>query len=131
MSRRTQGLALVVAMVMWACSHNPTGPQAGTLYVKLQSPNSGADGAILLTLSTPGPVTHVAVTGPDTLWTTDYSSTNSKVLITGAISGGVILKFDVDDVNLVSQYLVTVDQVASSSDYSLRSLSQYVAFVSR
>ena len=131
MSRRLQGIALAVAMVMWACSHNPTGPQPGTLFIKLQSPNSGGDGAILLTLSSPDVVTNVAATGPDTLWTTDYSTTNSRILLTGSISSGTIVKFDVADVNQASNYLVTVNQAASSSDYSLRSLSQYVAFVSK
>jgi hypothetical protein len=131
MSRRLQGIALAVAMVVWACSHSPTGPQAGTLFIKLQSPNSGADGAILVTLSSPALVTNVAATGGDTLWTTDYSTTNSRLLLTGPISSGVIAKFDVEDVNLAGEYLVTINQVASSSDYSLRSLSQYVAFVSR
>jgi len=132
MNRRLQAAALAVGMVMWACSHSPTGPQAGTLFVKLQSPNSGADGAILLTLSSPTPVTNMAAgAAADTLWTTDYSTTASKVLLTGPISSGVILKFDVEDVNLVSEYIVTVNQAASWSDYSLRALTSYVAFVSR
>lgn len=131
MNRRMQAIALAVGVVMWACSHNPTGPQAGTLFVKLQSPNSGADGAILLTLTSPAPVANVAAAGGDTLWTTDYSTTVSKVLLTGPISSGVILKFDVEDVNLVGEYIVTVNQAASSSDYSLRALTNYVAFASR
>jgi hypothetical protein len=132
MSRRLQVVVLAVGMVMWACSHSPTGPQAGTLFVKLQDPNSGADGAILLTLTSPAPVTNVAAgAGADTLWTTDYSTTVSKVLLTGSIANGVILKFDVEDVNLASEYVVSVTQAASSSDYSLRSLTNYVAFVSR
>lgn len=124
-------LVLAAAIAMLACSNSPTGPQAGTLSVKLQSPNSGADGAILFTLSGPVAVTNPQAAAGDTLWTSDFSGTVTKVILTGAIGSGVILRFDVPDVNQYNLYLVTVSQVASSSDYSLRDLTNYVAFVSK
>jgi len=130
-NRLTRMASLALAALLVSCgSHSPTGPQPGTLQVKLQDPNSG-DGAILLTLSGPTPVTGVAAGAGDTLWTTDFSSTVSHVLITGNIANGTVLTFHVPDVGQVQQYLATVNQVASGSDYSLRSVASYVVFVSR
>lgn len=124
-------LVMAAMVVVLACSNTPTGPQPGTLSVKLQSPNSGADGAILFVLSGPVAVTNAQAGAGDTLWTSDFSGTATKVLLTGAIRSGVILHFDVPDVNQYNLYLATVSQVASSSDYSLRDLTSYVAFVSK
>ena len=132
MNRVLGRLVLAAAVAMVACSKSPTGPQPGTILVKLQSPNSGADGAILFTLSGPTTVSNVQVgAAGDTLWSTDFSGTTSKVILTGAIASGVLLRVDVPDVNQFDQYLVSVNQVASSSDYSLRDLTNYVAFTSK
>ena len=128
MNRRIGLAALAAAMVLGACSHNPTGPVAGTLSIQLQSPNSGLDAAILFTLTGPDPITNVRAVPGDTLWSTDFSSTTSKILLTGTIASGVILRFDVPDVNRMAEYLVTVDQVAGASDYSLRGTGGYVGF---
>lgn len=131
MTRISSKLVLAAVAAMLACSQSPTGPQAGTLSVKLQSPNSGADGAILFTLTGPNPVTNVRAGVGDTLWSTDFSNNTNKVLLTGTIANGVILQFDVPDVNAFASYTVSVNQVASSSDYSLRSLVDYVPLVSK
>lgn len=131
MTRVSPKLALAALVAMLACSKSPTGPQPGTLSLLLQSPNSGLDGAILLTLTGPNPVANVAAGAGDTLWSTDFSGNTSKVLLTGNIKSGVILTFGVPDVNASDQYTVSVNQVASSSDYSLRSLVNYVPLVSK
>lgn len=131
MTRVSSRLALAAVLAMLACSKNPTGPQPGTLSVQLQSPNSGLDGVILFTLTGPNPVTNVVAGAGDTLWSVDFSGNTSKVLVTGSIKSGVILSFDVPDVNAHDQYGVTINQVASSSDYSLRSLINYVPLVSK
>jgi hypothetical protein len=132
MKRVSSKLVLAAALAMLACSKDtPTGPQPGTLSVQLQTPNGGADGAILFTLSGPTTVTNVQASAGDTLWTSDFSGTTTKVVLTGAIGSGVILRFDVPDVSQYGQYLASISQVASSSDYSLRSLTNYVAFVSK
>ena len=132
MKRISSQLVLAAALAMLACSKGtPTGPQPGTLSVQLQTPNSGADGAMLFTLSGPTTVTNVRASTGDTLWTTDFSATTTKVVLTGSIGSGVILRFDVPDVNQYGQYLASISQVAKSSDYSMRSLTNYVAFVSK
>ena len=131
MTRLSSRLALAAVVAMLACSKSPTGPQAGTLSIQLQSPNSGLDGAMIFTLTGPNPVTNVVAAAGDTLWSTDFSGNTSRVLLTGSIRSGVILTFDVPDVNVPDQYNVTINQVASSSDYSLRSLVSYVPFVTK
>ena len=132
MKRIASKLVLAAVLAVLGCSKDtPTGPQPGTLSVQLQTPNSGFDGAMLFTLSGPTTVTNVRAATGDTLWTNDFSSTTTKVVLTGTVGSGVILRFDVPDVNQYGQYLATIHQVASSSDYSLRSLTNYVAFVSK
>ncbi|HKV71804.1 MAG TPA: hypothetical protein VJN62_11175 [Gemmatimonadales bacterium] len=131
MTRLSSRLVLAAVVAMLACSKSPTGPQAGTLSIQLQSPNSGLDGAMIFTLTGPNPVTNVVAAAGDTLWSTDFSGNTSRVLLTGSIRSGVILTFDVPDVNVPDQYNVTINQVASSSDYSLRSLVSYVPFVTK
>ena len=132
MTRISSKLVLAAALALLACSKDsPTGPQPGTLSVQLQTPNSGADAAILFTLSGPTTVTNVRASAGDTLWTTDFSATSTKVILTGSIGSGVILRFDVPDINQYGQYLASINQVANSSDYSLRGLTKYVAFVSK
>ena len=131
MTRLSSRLALAAVVAVLACSKSPTAPQAGTLSIQLQSPNSGLDGAMIFTLTGPNPVTNVVAAAGDTLWSTDFSGNTSRVLLTGSIRSGVILTFDVPDVNVPDQYNVTINQVASSSDYSLRSLVSYVPFVTK
>ena len=131
MIRLSRVSAIALAAFLTSCgAHSPTGPQPGTLQVKLQDPNSG-DGAIMFTLSGPTAVTNLAAGGGDTLWSANSGSTVNRVLLTGAIGNGTILRFDVPDVGAVSEYIVSVNSAASSADYSLRSVVNYSAFVSR
>ena len=123
------GAGLIAAV---ACgSDTITSAQPGNIFVKLQSPNSGFDGAILFTLNGPTPPTNVTTAPGDTLWTPSLPGTVNKVIITGPIRSGVILTFGVPDVNQYQEYVVSVGQVASSSDYSLRSIVNYLAYVSK
>src|SRR5690348_10118096 len=86
MRRISSKVVLAAALAMLACSKDtPMGPQPGTLSVQLQTPNSGFDGAMLFTLSGPTTVTNVRASTGDTLWTTDFSSTTTKVVLTGPV----------------------------------------------
>lgn len=132
--RRTHAVTaalLVLAFAGFACSHTPTGPEPGTLTVMLNNPNSGTDGAILLTLSGPTTITNAVALGGDTLWTTDFSSTAVRVLLTGSIRTGAVLHFNVPDVNVYQSYLVTVNQAVRSADYGEESLAQYTGYVQK
>lgn len=120
--------ATAVATVI-ACSGDGTGPVAGTLKVNFTTPNSGADGAVMLLLSSPVAPTSAAAGAGLAFWGAPIASTSAKLVITGTLSTGTILTLQVDDVNKVSQYSVTVLQVGASSGFGLRALSGYSATV--
>lgn len=132
MIRIPRWLAGACLLAAVACGSDAvTGPQPGTLSIKLQSPNSGFDGAILFTVNGPTPPANAATVPGDTLWTTTLPGNVNKVIITGPIRSGVILTFTVPDVNQYQQYVASMGQVAASSDYSLRSTVNYLVFSSR
>lgn len=127
----TRAARLVLgAMLVAACTSEPTGPQPGTLSVKLQDPNAG-DGALLFTLSGPASPTNVVAASGDTVWDGPFTGTTSSLVVTGSIGTGVILTFDVPDVSVVSRYKAVATQAAADSGYSLRSLAGYLLSVTR
>ena len=102
-----------------ACSDN----SPGILKVNLTTPHSGADRAILLTVSGPG--TLVSATPRSGLRPFSQSfSTTSKVALTGTLTTGTILTIEVPDISKASQYTATAQQVATPA-YQLRSLTGY------
>jgi hypothetical protein len=129
--RRFLWASLLLVCAFPACEQQPTAPQPGTLSVRLQNPNDGLDGAIMLTLSGPAAVSSVAAASGDTLWGGPYTSTSSRMVITGAVRSGVILTFSVPDVNAATQYTATVNQAAGSSDYTLRSVTSYTLTITK
>jgi len=116
--------------LLLACS-GTTGPVAGTLKVNLADPNNGQDGAVLLVLSAPVVPTSVAAGAGLTLWGAPVTAANATLVLTGTVSTGTILTLQVDDINKVAQYNATLQQVASSSDYTLRPLVGYSLTVTK
>jgi hypothetical protein len=125
---------LAAALAIWAgaaCGDHPAGPVPGTLSVRLQNPNDGLDGAIMFTLTGPAvPVSPSAAAG-DTVWGGPFTGSTNQFILTGNIRTGVILTFQVPDVNAASGYAVGVSQAAASSDYALRALTGYSATVTK
>lgn len=124
-------IATAVAALVLACTGDSTGPVAGTLKVDLTTPNSGLDGAAIVVLA--GPVAPIAVSPAAglTVWGGPVTAALAKIALTGTLSTGTILILEVEDVNKVKQYSATLQQVASSSDYSLRSLTGYSLSVTK
>ena len=121
--KRIRGVAAVVALVAagLSCSKSGTGPTAGNLNVRLISPNSGADSAIVITITGPTPLTS-ATPGPGLrLFQQTLGSTTRFALVGHLNSNATILTVGVADVNAVSQYSGTIDGVALPS-YQLRPL---------
>ncbi len=132
MTRVRKFLALAALLAAAECSKNATGPTAGTLFIKLVNrPANPADGAILLTLSGPGAPGNLTAAAGDTVWGGPFNGTVNKMVITGNITTGTLASFDVGDVALVGQYVATITQVASTSDYSLRLTSGYTLNVTQ
>ena len=129
MKRILPPLAVVLALA-GAGSCDSVGPVAGVLTVSLRTPNPGADGAILFTVT--GPATPVSVTpepGLRVFSQATLSSTN-RFSVTGPLANGALLTIGVPDVRQASQYVATVAAVAAN-DFSLRLLSAYSLSVSR
>ncbi len=128
MKRILPPLAVVLALA-GAGSCDSVGPVAGVLTVSLRTPNPGADGAILFTVT--GPATPVSVTPEPGLRVFSQAlSTTNRFSVTGPLANGALLTIGVPDVRQASQYVATVAAVAAN-DFSLRLLSAYALSVSR
>ena len=122
-------LAAMLLGAVGSCSSS-SGPVAGMLTVSLRTPNPGADGAILLTVG--GPQTLTSVTADAGLRVFSQPlSTVTKVALTGSLTSGAILTIGVADVRQATQYHGTIQGVAASADFQLRSLTGYSLTVSR
>ena len=121
MIRLRRVLAATAVAIVVACKGDSTGPVAGTLKVNLATPNSGADGAVMLVLSSPVAPSSVAAGTGLLLWGAPVTSTTATIALTGTLSAGTILTLHVDDTKQVAQYSATLIQVAmSSAPFTLR-----------
>jgi hypothetical protein len=99
-------------------------PVAGDLTVSLVTPNS-QDGALLLRIVGAAEVKDVRPVGNyRASFLTQGAIT--RVVITGDIAGGDILKFRVPDVGKASSYVAFVEQAASRTTYALLETGSYV-----
>src|SRR5213592_3434129 len=126
------GRWLLVALALGgagSCSGDGgTGPVAGVLTVSLATPNAGADGAILFTVSGPQALTSVTA-GPGLRVFAQPLSTVTRLAVTGTLTNGAVVTIGVADTRHVDQYTATVQAVAAS-DYQLRSPAGYSLTVS-
>ena len=133
MTRATTKLVIAALIAtLAACGGGSTGPVAGILKVKLATtPNSGLDGAVLLTVTGPVIPTGAAAQTGFRLFGTPAATTN-KFAVTGTLAtGSILFTIDVPDINKVSQYSATIQQVAASSNFALRSLTNYSLSVTK
>jgi hypothetical protein len=126
MRRVLEVLAVTLAVVGAGSCGDGVGPVAGVLTVSLATPNSGADGAILLTVSGPG-VTSVSAEPGLRVFSSTLGATN-PFAVTGSLQNGVILRIGVPDTRRAGQYVATIQNVAAN-DYSLRGPSGYTLTV--
>ena len=126
MKRLLYGAAIALAA---ACANN-TGPVAGSLTVTLTTPNSGNDGAILLSVSGPASLTGASAASGLRLFAPATLGSVNRFVLTGTLNAGAILTLQVPDVNQVGSYTATVQQVAAPN-YQLRSLTGYSLKVSQ
>ncbi len=129
MRRFARGLALALALGGAGSCENSTEPVAGVLTVTLATPNAGADGAILFTVTGPSPLTSVTPGAGLRVFSQTLSTTN-QLAVTGPLANGAILTIGVADVRAVGQYAATIQDIAAN-DYTLRSLSGYSLTISQ
>jgi hypothetical protein len=102
---------------------------AGILTLSLVTPNPGADGAVLVTVTGPAALTSVTAATGLRVFSQALTTTN-HFAVTGPLPNGAILTLGVPDVNRVGDYKATIQDLAAS-DYTLRSLAGYSLIVSR
>ena len=104
----------------------------GELTLSLVTPNGGADGALLLVVKGPAPITSASVPSGSglRLFAGPLGADSAKFAITGSLANGAIVVLGVADVNRVASYNAFIRQVAAN-DYTLRSLVGYGVTVSR
>jgi len=126
------GLLGVVAIVGLSCGDS-TGSGAGELKVRLTTPNSGADSAIVLTITGPAGSTLTRATAGTglRLFQQPLSGNTTRFALIGQLTqGAVILTVGVPDVNALSQYSGTIEGVAQPN-YQLRGLGGYALAITR
>ena len=105
-----------------------SGPVAGVLTVSLTTPNAGADGAILFSVSGPQALTSVAA-GPGLRVFSQPLSTSTRFAVTGTLTNGAVVTIGVADTRNAAQYAATVQAVAAPA-FQLRPLTGYSLTVS-
>ena len=120
-------VALALAVGAGSCDGG-TGPVAGLLTVSLATPNPGADGAILFSVSGPAALTSVTA-GAGLRVFAQPLSTLTRVAVTGTLTNGAVVTIGVADTRKAAQYAATVQDVAAL-DFQLRPLTRYSLTVS-
>lgn len=127
------GLLSVVVIVGLSCGDS-TGSGAGQLKVRLTTPNSGADSAIVLTITGPAGSTLTSATAGTglRLFQPPLTGNTTRFALIGQLTqGAVILTIGVPDVSALSQYSGTIEGVAQPN-YQLRaSLGGYALAITR
>jgi hypothetical protein len=121
---RTLALTAFAAVlaVGLSCGKDGSGPVAGNLKVQLASPNSGADSAIVLTITGPAALTSATPGAGLRLFAQPLGATATSFALTGRLTTATtILTIGVADINAVSQYAATIQGIAQSN-YTLRIL---------
>lgn len=106
-------MLLLGCAALGACTATDDDP--GTLDVVLEA-SALPEGALVLTISG-GAVDRVAAPGGELTTFTDGAGTH--VLVTGDLSVGPLLSFDIPEGARAREYVVTVDQVADGATFAL------------
>jgi hypothetical protein len=127
---RAIGLTALAALaaVGLGCPGGSVGPVAGNLNVRLTSPNSGLDSAIVFTITGPAVLTNATPGAGLRLFAQTLNDTTRFALVGRLNTNATILTIGVADVNRVSQYTGTIQGVAQF-DYQLRALGSYTLVV--
>lgn len=115
-------LAAALAVGGISCVRTPAGPVAGDLQVRLTSPNSGADSAIVFTVTSPAPLSTATPGAGLRLFAQPLGGTTTRFVLTGRLTTATtILTIGVENINAVSQYGGTIEGIAQPN-YALRTL---------
>jgi len=120
--KRVFGVATLALLVLGSSCGKGTEPVAGNLSVRLTSSNSGADSAIVFTITSPVPLTSATPGTGLRLFAQTLGGTTTRFVLTGQLTTSTtILTIGVADVNAVGQYTGAIEGVAQPN-YALRTL---------
>ena len=107
----------------------PTQPAApvavpGTLTARLVTPNTD-DGAILVEISGPTPLTDLATTVQGAVLQSRTNGNTVRVAVFGSLAAGPLVKFSVPDVNKAQQYSAQVAEVSDRANALRATLTAY------
>lgn len=119
---------LVLGAACGSKKPDPVGPVAGDLTVSYAGP-SQTDGALLLLVT--GTVTAVKAAGGYQVASAPAGPTSTRVVVTGQLATGDILKLSVPDVAAAATYSVKVEAAADRNTFALGDFSAYSAQVRR
>ena len=122
-SLSSAGLLAAVMIIGLSCGDS-SASRPGDLMVRLTTPNSGADSAIVLTITGPaGSVLTKATAGIGLrLFQQPLAGNTTRFALTGRLTqGAIILIIGVPDATEVTQYSGTIEGVAQAN-YQLRAL---------
>ena len=121
---RPMGVLVLLAAVGCGGGDGGTvGPTAGVFKVVLTTPNAD-DGALLLTVAG-GPVTAVEPAAQYQVLTAQPDSLTTRVLVTGNIAAGEVLRLQVPDTRRLSAYRASLAQAASRATFAQQALTSY------
>ena len=124
---RRLAAGLVVAALAAGCGKESQ-PTAGTLMISLVTP-SVDDGALRLTIYG-GRIGAVTAADPSyQLFIARPDSNTARVIVTGAVGAGPLLRIAVPDAGLVASYGVTLHEAAARSTFESKALAGYAATV--
>jgi hypothetical protein len=131
MKRALGGLALAALVAGALNCGRDVGPVAGNLQVRLTSPNSGADSAIVLTITGPAALTS-ATAGAGLRVFAQPLGTTTRFALTGRLTTNTtILTIGVVDVSRLGQYAATIQGVAQPNFQLRTGLAGYLLSVIR
>ncbi|HEY6091119.1 MAG TPA: hypothetical protein VIV83_03945 [Gemmatimonadales bacterium] len=118
-------LTLLAAVLCTGASCGGDGPTAsgpGTFKIRLTSPNSGADSAIVFTITGPAALTSATAGTGLRLFQQPLGGTTTAFALTGVLNNGAtILTIGVADIGALSQYSGAITGVATPA-FALRPL---------
>ncbi len=131
--KRLGGVALLATAIVFglSCGGEPTMAGPGTLKVRLTSPNSGSDSAIVFTITGPAALTSAVPGSGFRLFQQPLGGTSTKFALVGQLNtGATILTIGIQDIGALSQYSGTITGVAQPN-YQLRPLGGYALALTR
>jgi hypothetical protein len=124
--RRSIWVAAAIIATAACGKKEPVGPIGGNLTVSYDSPQFN-DGALLVLVT--GPVTAVTALGGYQMASAPAGSNATRVVLTGTLVTGDILRLAVPDISAASSYSVRVEAAADRTTFALENPSTYTASV--